>query len=114
MFDLGSNRTQGARSTMVGPCGPGGFWSLTTLGRARRYVCHYFISLEDLEAAGAWSQLEGFKDPELQRLALGVLDMLLSGKADSTTKKYIGAFRRWKLWAEARQEVPSFLLKRPM
>ena len=71
-------------------------------------MCHCFISLADLEAAGAWSQLEGFKDPELQRLALGVPDMLLSGKADSTTKKYIGAFWKWKLWAEARQEVPSF------
>ena len=71
-------------------------------------MCHYFISLADLEAAPAWSQLEGFKDPELQRLTLGVPDMLLSGKADSTTKKYIGAFRRWMLWTEARQEVPSF------
>ena len=71
-------------------------------------MSHCFISLADLEAAGTWSQLEGFKDPELQQLALGVPDMLLSGEADSTTKKYIGAFRRWKLWAEARQEVQSF------
>ena len=35
MFDMRSNGTQGARSTMVGPCGPGGLWNLTTLGRAR-------------------------------------------------------------------------------
>ena len=64
--------------------------------------------MADLEAAGAWSQLANVKDPELQRLALEVPDTLLSGKADSTVKKYIGAFQRWKLWAEARQEVPSF------
>ena len=53
-------------------------------------------------------QLANVKDPELQQLALEVPDTLLNGKADSTVKKYIGAFRRWKLWAEARQEVPSF------
>ena len=28
--------------------------------------------------------------------------------ADSTTKKYLGAFQRWKTWAEARRGVPSF------
>ena len=27
---------------------------------------------------------------------------------DSTTKKYLGAFQRWKTWAEARRGVPSF------
>ena len=64
--------------------------------------------MADLEAAGGWSQLANLKDPELQQLAQEVPDTLLSGKADSTAKKYIGTFLRWKLWAEARQEVPSF------
>ncbi|KAL5470984.1 hypothetical protein EMCRGX_G029054 [Ephydatia muelleri] len=41
-------------------------------------------------------------------MAGSVPDTLLRGKADSTTKKYIGAFRRWKLWAEAQHEVLSF------
>ena len=67
-----------------------------------------FSPMADLEAARVWSQLANAKDPELQQLALEVPDTLLGGKADSTVKKYIGAFRRWKLWAEARQEVPSF------
>eukprot|EP00731_Ephydatia_muelleri_P022428 Em0015g11a len=62
----------------------------------------------DLEAAGVWSRLADLKDPELQRLAREVPDTLLSGKADSTVRKYIGAFQRWKLWAEARLGVPSF------
>ncbi|KAL5463210.1 hypothetical protein EMCRGX_G032089 [Ephydatia muelleri] len=62
----------------------------------------------DLEAAGVWSRLADLKDPELQWLAREVPDTLLSGKADSTVRKYIGAFQRWKLWAEARLGVPSF------
>jgi hypothetical protein len=33
---------------------------------------------------------------------------VLSSRADSTTRKYLGAFKRWKLWAEARQGVPVF------
>lgn len=55
---------------------------------------------------GALSQFANLQDPKLQLLAAEVLDMLLSGKADSTAKKFIGAFWRRKLWAEARQEVP--------
>ena len=46
--------------------------------------------------------------PRVQELAKAVPETLLSGKADSTAKKYAGAFQRWKLWTEARQEVPSF------
>ena len=26
----------------------------------------------------------------------------------STTKKYLGAYQRWRTWADARQGVPSF------
>jgi hypothetical protein len=33
---------------------------------------------------------------------------VLHSRADSTTKKYIGAFRRWKNWADSRHGVPSF------
>eukprot|EP00731_Ephydatia_muelleri_P033380 Em0028g55a len=32
-----------------------------------------------------------------------LLTTVLSSRADSTTRKYLGAFKRWKLWAEARQ-----------
>ena len=70
------------------------------------FIAHY--PLADLEAAGAWAQLGNQKDPVLQELARAVPNTLLSGKADSTAKKYAGAFQRWKLWTEARQEVPSF------
>ena len=109
-FDHGSNRTQGARSTMVGPCGPRGLaWcSLAVRVRVVYWIHFSCFPMVDLEAAGVWSQLADLKDPELQRLAREVPDTLLSGKADSTVRKYIGAFQRWKLWAEARQGVPSF------
>ena len=33
---------------------------------------------------------------------------VLRSRADSTTKKYLGAYQRWKTWAEARHEVPAF------
>ncbi|KAL5496815.1 hypothetical protein EMCRGX_G013175 [Ephydatia muelleri] len=62
----------------------------------------------DILAAGVWPLMSNLEDPELQRLAAALPDTILRGKADSTTKKYLGAFRRWKLWAEARQGVPSF------
>ena len=42
---------------------------------------------QDLEAAGAWTQLGNQKDPMLQELAKEVPATLLSGKADSTAKK---------------------------
>ena len=47
------------------------------------FTAHY--PLADLEAAGAWTQLENLKDPELQELAKVVPDTLLGGKADSST-----------------------------
>eukprot|EP00731_Ephydatia_muelleri_P010160 Em0005g746a len=33
---------------------------------------------------------------------------VLRSRADSTTKKYLGAFQQWKFWADTRQGVPSF------
>eukprot|EP00731_Ephydatia_muelleri_P033190 Em0026g10a len=59
-------------------------------------------------AAGVWPVLRNLEDPELQRLAEALPTTVLSSTADSTTKKYLGAFKRWKLWAEARQGVPVF------
>eukprot|EP00731_Ephydatia_muelleri_P035751 Em0155g6a len=34
---------------------------------------------------------------------------VLRSRADSTTKKYVGAFQRWKTWAEARQHLSEEL-----
>ena len=46
-----------------------------------------------------WTTLKELKDPELRGLAERLPTSILNSKAESTTKKYLGAFRRWKAWA---------------
>ena len=58
--------------------------------------------------SGVWPLLSNLEDHELRRLALALPATVLSSRADSTTKKYLGAYQRWKTWADARQGVPSF------
>ena len=110
MFDLGVKLNPGGQVNDGWTVWPRRVtWESGHLGRANWLSCvTACYPSADLEAAGAWSQLSNLKDPELQQLAKELPDTLLSGKADSTTKKYFGAFQRWKLWAEAKQEVPSF------
>ena len=57
---------------------------------------------------GIWSELGSIEDPELKRLAKALPATLLHSRADSTTTKYIGAFQRWKSWAEGHQEVKVY------
>ena len=59
-------------------------------------------------SAGVWPLLKNLEDPELRRLAQSLPATVLRSRADSTTKKYLGAYQRWKTWAEARHEVPAF------
>ena len=59
-------------------------------------------------SAGVWPLLKNLEDPELRRLAQSLPATVLKSRADSTTKKYLGAYQRWKTWAEARHEVPAF------
>ena len=47
-------------------------------------------------------------DPELQRLAKELPDTVLRARADSTTRKYLGAYSRWKAWALKRQDVMPY------
>ena len=39
------------------------------------------------------------QDPELRRLAESLPGIVLGSRADSTTRKYMGAYNRWKAWA---------------
>ena len=68
---------------------------------------------ELIKYAGMWPLLSNLEDPELRRLALALPATVLKSRADSTSKKYLGTctYRRWKVWADARQGVPSFPLK---
>ena len=62
----------------------------------------------DILSVGVLPLLRDSQDPDLRRLAAELPAVVLDSRADSTTKKYLGAFQRWKTWAAAHQEVPSF------
>ena len=66
------------------------------------------FSSADIFSSGMWPLLSNLEDPELRRLAQALPATVLKSRADSTSKKYLGAYRRWKVWADARQGVPSF------
>ena len=55
-----------------------------------------------------WTVLDTLEDPELQRLAHSLPQTVLATRADSTTTKYPYSFRRWKLWAEAKEGINVF------
>ena len=58
-----------------------------------------------LEFSGAkvWQQINAFQDPELVRLAAALPETVLKARADSTTRKYIGAYKRWAKWASTKE-----------
>ena len=68
----------------------------------------FFCPSADVLVSGMWPLLSNHEDPELCRLAATLPATVLRIRVDSTTKKYIGAFKRWKTWADSRQGVPSF------
>ena len=57
------------------------------------------FSSADVLSLGSWQSLKVQEDPRLKQLAEGLYDTVLRGKASSTTKKYLGGFKRWKTWA---------------
>ena len=61
------------------------------------------FSIAEVFSTGVWPLLGNLEDPELQRLARELPAVVLSSRADSTTKNYLGAYRRWKAWADSRQ-----------
>ena len=53
----------------------------------------------DIVSQGTWSLLEELKDLDLKGLASRLPATILHSQADSTVKKYLRAYRRWKSWA---------------
>ena len=78
------------------------------------YMCYMFCSVyvatADIRSTGIWPLLKEFNDRELTRLASQLPATLLKSRADSSVKKYLGAYRRWRAWAMA-HELPTFPAK---
>ena len=60
---------------------------------------HASLLYADIISQGTWSLLEELKDPDLKGLASRLPATILHSRADSTVKKYLRAYRRWKSWA---------------
>ena len=51
----------------------------------------------------SWSLPKEPEEPELKELAKRLLDTILHNRADSTLRKYLGAFKQRKSWATEQQ-----------
>ena len=60
----------------------------------------------DVRKSQPWQCFEELRDPELKRLAEMLPETILQCRATSTTRKYLGAFRRWRQWAMRHQLIP--------
>lgn len=60
-----------------------------------------------LLGTGDWMSLKDLQDPKLQNLAADFPATILKSRAPSTTRKYMGAFRRWKAWI-TKHQLPVF------
>ena len=63
----------------------------------KNWLC--FLATVDVLKSGPWQCFNELEDPDLKRLAETLPETVLQCRATSTTKKYLGAFRRWKQWA---------------
>ena len=69
------------------------------------FIVVTFVSPTDVLSVGPWSTLKELQDAELQKLAKALPLSVLQSRATSTTRKYLGAFKRWKSWATEHQLV---------
>ena len=60
----------------------------------------------DVLTQGSWRLLNELDDPELKELASKLPATILCSQTDSTVKKYLGAYRRWKTWATGHKLEP--------
>ena len=63
-----------------------------------RLVLGILCSVNCSSAQGTWELIKEIKDPGLIKLAEKLPNTILHTWVDSTTKKYLYAFRRWKSW----------------
>ena len=64
--------------------------------------------------ADIWKDIANLKDPKFSHLAKGLSETIMKARADTTTKKYLRAYGRWKKWVRPGKsfpiELPKFLL----
>ena len=58
----------------------------------------FVFSCTDVLKAGVWQLLQDIGDPELKCLAVTLPTTVLCSRANSSSRKYLGAFKRWKAW----------------
>ena len=54
----------------------------------------------EIYAQGVWAAVKDVEDPELRELADKLPNTILHSRANSTVKKYLAAYKRWKNWAK--------------
>eukprot|EP00731_Ephydatia_muelleri_P008471 Em0004g809a len=64
--------------------------------------------MEKAERAVEWKMAKKRKLHDVRCVSYTVPATVLRSRAESTTKKYLGAYQRWRPWADARQGVPYF------
>ena len=69
-------------------------------------ACIQYVLSLDIMSQGSWRLLDELKDPDLKTLASKLPNSVLHSRADSTVKKYLGAYRRWRTWATAHNLKP--------
>ena len=75
------------------------------IGRIRDTNCSVFPLVTEIFKKGVWTVYDSLEDPELRRLASSLPRAVLASRADSTTRKYLYGFMRWKVWAESKKKV---------
>ena len=68
-----------------------------TILKVVRVRVYMFCSL-DIMSQGSWRLLDELEDPEVKVLASKLSSTVLHSQADRTIKKYLGAYRGWKIW----------------
>ena len=76
--------------------------------KIHKSFCFSFPLVTEIFTKGVWMVYNSFENPELQRLASSLPRTVLASRTDSTTKKYLYRFMKWKVWAESKSaSVPS-------
>ena len=61
---------------------------------------YYFSLIPEVFQSGVWATLQELDNPKLVKLARRLPATVLQSRAQSSTRKYLGGFKRWKVWAQ--------------